>query len=483
MRILIQCGDHFENQIRIKTLVEELLCFGYEPYVLVYNSCHGRLLLNSGAKIITLNDYTSKIDIALPKSLNEELDFGIRYADIIKFEQLRRPMIIWPGQIKKTLQSIKKHYIAIKKIIKKYNPKFIFIWNGYTGYVANILRVCVDRFGISAAYMERGILKDSLFVDSYGVNGASSLSYLSSEYFDSIDLSEADSIYIKKIFLPKKIKKIQNIKKVFFPLQVQHDTNIVMYSPFSSMREAFLKIYGKLNHSGMKFLLRPHPEEEKDVCLNIPAFKNVAISPNKTLQEWLKWSDIVVTINSTVGLEAIIAGKPVITMGDSIYSSAGLTFKLDDDIKIFDSNKIYQRLIKYLKYLLENNILITSKKSNCNVIKKCMNLPIQSETYDKERLRIKPSIHNGINFANVYLDVPLDTCVDITYGNYRKPIDIAWVKKIVSQNIGTSNCAIRSVEHFNKSSEFSVKVVMESLNAKDDFNYDMTIDIYGNIIE
>jgi capsular polysaccharide export protein len=480
MRVLIQCGDHFENQVRIKTLVKELLCFGHEPYVLVYNNHHGRLLLNAGAKIITLNNYMNKLDILSPKSLNEELDFGIKYADIIEFEQLRRPMIMWPGQIKKTLQSIKRHYAAIKKIIKKYKPGFIFVWNGYTGYTANILRIYADRFGIPTAYMERGILKDSLFVDSDGVNGASSLSNLSPKYLDSIDLSEEEYACIQKIFAPTKPKKIQKIQKIFFPLQVQRDTNIVMYSRFSSMREAFWEIYNKFNRNGVKFLLRPHPEEEKDTCLNIPLFKNTLVSSDKTLKEWLKWSDIVVTINSTVGLEAIIAGKPVISMGDSIYSSTGLTFGLNDNIKTFEPDEIYQRLFRYLKYLLSHNILIADKESNRDVIKKCMGF--QNETYNKERLQIKPYMINSIDFADIYLDIPLDACVNVTYRDHKKAIDAAWIKKVISQNAGIANCAIHSVEHFDKSSNFSIKVVPESLNIKRDFNYDMTIDVYGNII-
>ena len=88
------------------------------------------------------------------------------------------------------------------------------------------------------------------------------------------------------------------------------------------------------NNPKWHIVFRAHPSE-KIAYKNLP--NNVSISrPSDNLHELLSAIDIVVTILSTVGLEAIILGKPLITIDLSIstkyisYSKMGLSYGVSD---------------------------------------------------------------------------------------------------------------------------------------------------------
>ncbi|WP_301961969.1 hypothetical protein [uncultured Phascolarctobacterium sp.] len=116
--------------------------------------------------------------------------------------------------------------------------------------------------------------------------------------------------------------KIGNCNYVFVPLQVSNDTQLVVNSNMG-LREliSFALEYARENH--LKVVVKPHPAEQdysfleylceiKDKC-------GIFISDNNTM-ELIENSKCVITINSTVGMEAMIIGKPILILGDAIYS-------------------------------------------------------------------------------------------------------------------------------------------------------------------
>ena len=80
--------------------------------------------------------------------------------------------------------------------------------------------------------------------------------------------------------------------------------------------------------------------------------KIIAASHANT-RELIKRSRLVVTINSTVGIESLLYYKPVITLGNAFYNIEGLTFPCQN--------------IKELDLLIEKSI---NKKINKNLIDK-----------------------------------------------------------------------------------------------------------------
>lgn len=82
-------------------------------------------------------------------------------------------------------------------------------------------------------------------------------------------------------------------------------------------------------HPGWKLIIRPHPSENHNY-VNLP--DNVKISQKtEKIHELISTVDVVITMTSTVAIEAALIGKPVITVDlsiftkDSPFSEMGLT--------------------------------------------------------------------------------------------------------------------------------------------------------------
>ncbi|MFJ4397063.1 hypothetical protein [Pseudomonas sp. NPDC089396] len=481
MNILIQCGDHLENQNRIMTLASTLRDFGCKPVVLLYSNKKGRYFENAGIETIALEDHLPKIPVAAGTKIESSLEDGITYDDVLQPEQRRRPRVGWPGQRARSINDIHKHHSALTSIIETCKPDHIVVWNGFTGYVANILRLIAQARNIPSAFLERGLLKNSLFIDRDGVNGASSLNGLTPDLVDALSVSEQERNKVIELFnIPAlQPQQEQNTQNILFPLQVQLDTNIIMYSSYRTMRETFFDIYDALDSKTSQFLVRPHPEELPETLPNIPNHDNVRVTKSETLDHWLDWSTLVVTINSTVGLEALIKGKKVISLGNSIYSSAGLTSGLTTDLGL-SAPDLRERLIKYLVYLTRSNLLIPDDDNNPAVVSKQINITAK-QIAAPERPCNKPI---ATERAIIEIAAPLNTTLDLTYRKNKVKLDHAWILSIAKQHISAKTYSIVPYCPNSKhaTTTTALKVVSEERSTKADPRYNRTIDIYGNLV-
>lgn len=462
------------------TLALELKEAGHSPTILLYSNLKGRYFENNGISTISLEAHASQDAPAKEITIDSFLEDGIKYNDVMVAEARRRPIVGWPGQRVKTIRDIHRIHKTLSHIISTQNPGKIIIWNGFTGYVANILRLVCEHRKIECAFLERGLLKGSLFIDRLGVNGASSLNQLTPTSVDNYLLSSEETTFVKQLFNidSQTIEKTEPKKNlnIFFPLQVQLDTNIILYCKYRSMRETFLDIYSALNTTHSTFLIRPHPEETAETLINIPRFDNVKVSSEKSLDHWLDWSDLVVTINSTVGLEALIKGKQVISLGQSIYSSAGLTNALDN--KKLSSAINHQRLINYLGLLIKSNLLLPNGPYNKSVVSKQLsinpNLAPPANELQESRLETLQ-----VETAEVHLAFPLTATLDLTYRNNKAPITKNWLTEIAKKHINAKRYEFSTSRKPNKD-RYSIKIVNESNSETSDYKFNKTIDIYGN---
>jgi capsular polysaccharide export protein len=462
------------------TLAMGLKEAGHSPTILLYSKAKGRYFENNGIQTISLDANEPKNILDKGVTIDSFLEAGIKYSDVMTAEARRRPIVGWPGQRAKTIRDIHRIHKTIANIIETTKPEKIIIWNGFTGWVANILRFVCEQRKIECAFLERGLLKGSLFIDRMGVNGASSLNGLSPSIVDNFSLSDEDTSFIKQLFNidPQTSENVTPKKRlnIFFPLQVQLDTNIILYCKYRTMRETFLDIYSNLNSQGSSFLIRPHPEETSDALINIPRFDNVKVSSEKNLDHWLDWSDLVVTINSTVGLEALIKGKQVISLGQSIYSSAGLTNDLNE--KDLSKGVNYQRLIKYLGWLLKSNLLLPNGPYNDSVLS--AQLGITSEIIaPAENEKGSKAAEPQVDIATVHLAFPLNSTLDLTYRKNKTPITKDWLTEITKKHIDAKQYEFSTSRKPNKD-RYSIKIVNECKSAKPDYKFSKTIDIYGN---
>lgn len=228
---------------------------------------------------------------------------------------------------------------------------------------------------ISFLCFDRGALPDSWFFDTNGFN------YDSNSYNEenwNKTLSESQILeckeYINNIinnnnFLEKQGKRnfdylkdkffIDNKKIVFIPLQIDSDTVVkyFTYKPFDW--NGFLDIINdialKLKQTHV-FLVKKHPLSLK-ITRSKSKYKNLNFIANDTnIIDAISLCDVVVTLNSGVGLYAMAMNKPCINCANAFYNFQDVNFQAhssDELLKFLVSDlKIdYDKVLKFIWYL------------------------------------------------------------------------------------------------------------------------------------
>lgn len=121
-----------------------------------------------------------------------------------------------------------------------------------------------------------------------------------------------------------------------FPLQLATDYQIRAHSPFDDARDAVRQVIESFAASGSrrKLVLIVHPLDNGLIGWRRLALKaarqhgvadRVQVLRDGTPIEVLRRAAGVITINSTVGVTALIAGVPVKVLGNAVFDIAGLT--------------------------------------------------------------------------------------------------------------------------------------------------------------
>lgn len=226
------------------------------------------------------------------------------------------------------------------------------------------LNSAAKHFGIKVINMELGPLRppdylSTAYLDFCGVNGNTEAErrFLESDFYrhDDITLSE-----LYDFFFEGKIKKTDDgvdhsvtsqsqeplssyeIEKVYdigVVLQVENDSNIIAFS--NSFNNQSLLDYVECNFIGSK-LIRVHPGSQftlKDI--------NEVDNSNHPI-DFIKRCKRIITINSSLGLEALLLGIPVTILGECSYSFCNVE----------DSGERTRRLAFYLlSYLVPFDLL------------------------------------------------------------------------------------------------------------------------------
>lgn len=173
-------------------------------------------------------------------------------------------------------------------------------------------------------------------------------------------LHELVSGWIPRILHGKKRhrKSIEALKKLdgktryfLFPLQLDSDSQVRRYSPFSGIREAIAWILTSFTNSAPKdvsIVIKNHPLDNGMIRYDryIDRFaKACGISSRVIFLEEGNGNELIerslglVLINSTMGLQALQMGKAVFCLGQSIYARKGMALNtkissLDDFWKV-----------------------------------------------------------------------------------------------------------------------------------------------------
>ena len=310
----------------------------------------------------------------------------------------------------KMIYSIKNINKLISQFNKEYSAALEFLKSSHFDVLIMNRGLRVERdvskeLGINTLFCENGYLPGTLQMDHKGVNADVSFANLSLAEFlkfyyptsnrDFMDYNYQkvnynfikyviDRIfdprynwYLHKILLVKIKRELASIrfrlakqdkldidklgKFIFFPLQVNTDTQIIHYCKYKNIYDVLDNVLPPLKKTGYKIILKEHPAEVEPV--NYKRYvdnKQVFLVKKYDLNKLIDKSEFVVVINSSVGLQAIARYKRVLLLGDSFYKNAPSCL-IYDNIKNKDNliNEIQnikvnkEAVNKYIKHFRE----------------------------------------------------------------------------------------------------------------------------------
>jgi len=121
---------------------------------------------------------------------------------------------------------------------------------------------------------------------------------------------------------------------VYFPLHVVDDYKILRVIPHTYDQASLVEqVAGALPH-GYDLVLKEHPmsigRNRLGLLRRLGRIPNARlVAPRTSSHELISESEAVAVISSTVGLEALLHGRPVLTLGQPFYSGYGVTLDVD----------------------------------------------------------------------------------------------------------------------------------------------------------
>jgi hypothetical protein len=129
---------------------------------------------------------------------------------------------------------------------------------------------------------------------------------------------------------------------VYFPLHVTDDYKIQRIVPHCADQASLVEQVADALPQGHDVVLKEHPmslgRNSIRLLRRLRKRANVRlVSPYTNTHELIRRCEAVVVISSTVGLEALLYGKPVLTLGDPYYAGFGVTLDVDSFAELHET--------------------------------------------------------------------------------------------------------------------------------------------------
>ncbi len=237
------------------------------------------------------------------------------------------------GRIYQALLMLRIYNLLARTILisKKLQPQVLFVRNGAGYRQIPIIDWAKDN-GIQPVYIENGFLPNTIQLDGCGVNCHNSMPRDPGFYRSYVPEVKRKPGKVLTQRNPKRNEVAQRNfvlpeNYYFVPFQVPADTQVLLNSPWIRSMDALFKVLEDSVEAlpeGFKFVVKEHPSS--DIRFDHYHGKNESIVFANTYetQRIIEKSKAVITLNSTVGVESLLLGKPVITLADACYNIQGL---------------------------------------------------------------------------------------------------------------------------------------------------------------
>ncbi|WP_339724371.1 hypothetical protein [uncultured Paraglaciecola sp.] len=295
-----------------------------------------------------------------------ELELYNAKADVWQsIKVLSRPILV---------AQIRLLYSRLFDYLQANKPKLVAIWNGHK-WQDNVFHAVNQHFAIPVCYFENGVLPKSTTMDFNGINALNSVPR-QAHFYDSQLSQDLESKFKIKGRKYKKTKKPKISfkrppKYLLVPFQKDRDSQILDNSAWiKSMDQLFSVLVEALvlsQRDDLHIVFREHPSAKtKYSSLYKLAAKHprLCFDQQSELSEIISHAEAVITINSTVGLESLLLGTKVITLGEAFYNidsmvlRASSTSELSQQINALTDFSTNQHLLTAFVQFLQNDYVI-----------------------------------------------------------------------------------------------------------------------------
>jgi capsular polysaccharide export protein len=204
-------------------------------------------------------------------------------------------------------------------------PTAVAIWNGMKVH-DHVLHAVNRQMQIPLIYFENGVLPNTTTLDFKGINAGGSVPTDATVFQQYPNQSPDLDIINERQYRSKRSTSTLPETYILVPFQQDRDSQILDYSDWvTSMRELFRICCEARKEAGLEHLplvFREHPSSRaryQDLHELARHQPNVHFDTSGTLKKVIANAQFVITINSTVGLHAMLAGVPVIVLGRALY--------------------------------------------------------------------------------------------------------------------------------------------------------------------
>jgi capsular polysaccharide export protein len=271
-------------------------------------------------------------------------------------------------------------YPTLERFLIQQKIDAVFLWNG-SGLAASICVMLAQEMHLKTIFGENGYFHNTMQLDPQGVNQAASITrsiandYLSMELqADKLQQLQAMMQIYRQHARPQytapthkirpslpaivadewsnlldretyKLKRLNSTipstldalpkRYIFIPFQVVQDSQLLLFSPLVGNDMGLLlsscHAATKQVAEDYKIIVKLHPADINNVDYTalMTRFPDVIFLRDYPSDKLIHSAELIITINSTVGVEALIYGKPVITLGMNFYNVPGVVHHVE----------------------------------------------------------------------------------------------------------------------------------------------------------
>ena len=287
-----------------------------------------------------LSFYLKILQVTFAHTINSTMSGTDRLVEILVLNRI----------IKNKKQNIKNCFRLSFKVMKKFDA--LFIYNGFWPEQKCLIEAA-KILGKKIIFFEVGPFQNTISMDHVGLNYSSSIPrqisfyqnwaqknpelVLNSKNFDKAPkLGGRESAHYE--FLQKNTLDLSE-KYIFLPLQVFCDTQILFHATWIKNIEHLVEIAHQAAQylpEGWRVITKEHPESFRRYQTHAMETDRFLFANGNPTPDLIKNASLIITINSSVGLEAMLFDKPVVTLGQAFYAFDGLTQQCNSAEDLFE---------------------------------------------------------------------------------------------------------------------------------------------------